>query len=80
MEMISGAIAGLKEAKGSTKPTIMKYIFGNYGIQNNSFTKRSLDNALKTHVKNRSIKQIKAAGSCVLYKLDEILEQSAAIG
>ena len=39
-----------------------------------------MDNALKTHVKNRSIKQIKGAGSCVLYKLDEILEPSAAIG
>ena len=80
MEMISDAIAGLKEAKGSTKPAIMKYIFDNYGIQSNSFTKRSLDNALQTHVKNRSVKQIKAAGSCVLYKLDEILEPSAAIG
>ena len=80
MDMIPGAIAGLREAKGSTKPTIMKYIFGNYGIQNNSSAKRSLDNALKAHVKNRSIKQIKAAGSCVLYKLDKILEPSAAIG
>ena len=80
MDMIPGAIAGLKEAKGSTKPTIMKYIFGNYGIQNNSSAKRSLDKALKAHVKNRSIKQIKAAGSCALYKLDKILEPSAAIG
>ena len=80
MDMIPGAIAVLEEAKGSTKPTIMKYIFDNYGIQNNSSAKRSLDKALKAHVKNRSFKQIKAAGSCVLYKLDKILEPSAAIG
>ena len=79
--MIKGAIAGLKERKGSTKPRILKYIFDNYGIKNSSSANRCLNKALKTNVENGEVEEIKSIGSNLLFKLNiqAINKRSVAI-
>ena len=81
LHMIKGAIAGLKERKGSTKPRIIKYIFDNYGIKNSSSANRCLDKALKTNVENGEVEEIKSTGSNLLFKLNiqAINKRSVAI-
>ena len=81
LHMIKGAIAGLKERKGSTKPRILKYIFDNYGIKNSSSANRCLDQALKTNVENGEVEEIKSTGSNLLFKLNiqAINKRSVAI-
>ena len=70
LHMIKGAIAGLKERKGSTKPRILKYIFDNYGIKNSSSANRCLDKALKTNIESGEVEEIKSTGSNLLFKLN----------
>ena len=81
LHMIKGAIAGLKERKGSTKPRILKYIFDNYGIKNSSSANRCLDKALKTNIESGEVEEIKSIGSNLLFKLNiqAINKRSVAI-
>ena len=55
-EMVSSAITSLKERKGSTKKTIMKYILATYDIEEEvAYVK--VKKALKRSVENGSLKK-----------------------
>ena len=78
LHMIKGAIAGLKERKGSTKPRILQYIFDNYGIKNSSSANRCLDKALKANIESGEVEEIKSTGSNLLFKLNiQVINKSS---
>ena len=68
-EMVSSAITSLKERKGSTKKTILKYILATYDIDEEvAYVK--VKKALKRSVENGNLKQIQGKGENVYFKVN----------
>ena len=65
-EMISAAIAALKERTGSSRQAIVKYIAANYKVGENAGTHVKL--ALKRGVASGDLKQVKGAGASGSFK------------
>ena len=72
-EMIQSALASLKERKGSSRQAVLKYINANYKVGDNATSVNAhLKMALKSGVKNGSIKQSKGTGASGSFKLGEV--------
>ena len=69
-EMVYSAITSLKERKGSTRKTIMKYILATYDI-NEDVAYVQVKKALKRSVENRTLKQIQDKGENVYFKVSK---------
>ena len=69
IDMISAAIAALKERSGSSRQAISKYIKGNYKVGDSSDT--HLKQALKRGVISGTLKQVKGVGASGSFKLAE---------
>ena len=68
-EMVYSAITSLKERKGSTRKTILKYILATYDI-NEDVAYVQVKKALKTSVENGTLKQIQDKGENVYFKVN----------
>lgn len=66
-EMISAAIAALKERSGSSRQAIQKYIVANYKVGDGANT--HLKSALRKGVTAGAFKQVKGAGASGSFKL-----------
>ena len=69
-EMVYSAITSLKERKGSTRKTILKYILATYDI-NEDVAYVQVKKALKTSVENGTLKQIQDKGENVYFKVSK---------
>jgi len=67
IDMISAALASLKERNGSSRIAIMKYINANFKVGDNANSHVKL--ALKRGVAGGSIKQVKGTGASGSFKL-----------
>jgi histone H1/5 len=72
-EMIAAAVKNLKSRGGSSRSAILKYIASNYNLGGNQAQINSfLKVALKSGVKNGSLKQAKGVGASGSFKLGEV--------
>ena len=71
MEMIQDALTNLKQARGSARQTILKYICDKYAIKDKETAKGRMNTALNTGVKKGLLKQIKGRGAYAVFKLGE---------
>ena len=72
-EMVTKAIGALKERGGSSRQAILKYILANFNVGNDSKTVNThLKLALKSGVKNKSLKQSKGTGASGSFKIGEV--------
>ena len=68
-KMIQNALINLKEANGSSKQSILRYIGANYMIKDEKTASRHLNTALNTGVKNGSLQKIRGTGDNETFKL-----------
>ena len=70
-EMVSAAVAALKERGGSSRQAILKYICAHYKVGDEKSVNAHLKMALRAGVKNNSLKQSKGAGASGSFRLGE---------
>ncbi|XP_061167864.1 histone H1-delta-like [Saccostrea echinata] len=72
IDMISTAVASLKERGGSSRQAILKYIMANYKVGNDvNSINAHLKMALKNGVKKGALKQAKGTGASGSFKLGD---------
>ncbi|XP_061176334.1 histone H1-delta-like [Saccostrea echinata] len=72
IDMISAAVASLKERGGSSRQAILKYIMANYKVGNDvNSINAHLKMALKSGVKKGALKQAKGTGASGSFKLGD---------
>ncbi|XP_061162284.1 histone H1-like [Saccostrea echinata] len=72
IDMISAAVAALKERGGSSRQAILKYIMANYKVGNDvKSINTHLKMALKSGVKKGALKQAKGTGASGSFKLGD---------
>lgn len=69
VEMIAAAIGSLKDRKGSSRQSILKYVQANYKVSDGASTHVKL--ALKRGVAGGALKQVKGTGASGSFKLAE---------
>ena len=71
-EMIAAAVGSLKERGGSSRQAILKYIVAKYNVgKNETVINTHLKMALRSGVKNGSLKQAKGTGASGSFRLGE---------
>ena len=71
-EMIAAAVGSLKERGGSSRQAILKYIVAKYNVgKNETVINTHLKMALRSGVKNGSLKQAKGTGATGSFRLGE---------
>src|SRR5580692_3914107 len=79
IEMVHQALASLKERGGSSRQAVLKYIMKNFNVgTDESVVNTHLKIALKSGVKNASLKQSKGSGAAGSFRLGEVKKTSAA--
>ena len=72
-EMEVTAISALKERGGSSRQAILKYIMANFNVGKDAKPVNAhLKLALRTGVKNKSLKQLKGTGASGSFKIGEV--------
>ena len=72
VDMISAAIASLKERGGSSRQAILKYVIANYNVGKEvNMVNSRVKTALKSGVKNGKLKQAKGTGASGSFRLGE---------
>ena len=72
-EMETQAINILKERRGSSRQAILKYIMANFNVGKDAKPVNAhLKLALRTGVKNKSLKQLKGTGASGSFKIGEV--------
>ena len=72
-EMEATAINALKERGGSSRQAILKYIMANFNVGKDAKPVNAhLKLALRTGVKNKSLKQLKGTGASGSFKIGEV--------
>jgi histone H1/5 len=72
-EMEATAISALKERGGSSRQAILKYIMANFNVGKDAkLVNAHLKLALRTGVKNKSLKQLKGTGASGSFKIGEV--------
>ena len=72
-EMEATAISALKERGGSSRQAILKYIMANFNVGKDAKPVNAhLKLALRTGVKNKSLKQLKGTGASGSFKIGEV--------
>lgn len=72
-EMVSQGVSSLKERGGSSRQAILKYIMANFKVGNDDkVVNTHLKTALKSSVKNGSLKQSKGTGASGSFKIGEV--------
>jgi hypothetical protein len=71
-EMVKAALSGLKERGGSSRQAVLKYIMKNFKVGNDeNVVNTHLKIALRSGVKNASLKQSKGTGAAGSFRLGE---------
>ena len=72
-EMVAKAVTALKERGGSSRQAILKYIMANFNVGNDAkVVNTHLKIALRSGVKNKSLKQSKGTGASGSFKVGEV--------
>lgn len=79
-EMVNQALGSLKERGGSSRQAVLKYIMKNFKVGNDeSVVNTHLKIALRSGVKNATLKQSKGSGATGSFRLGEEAKKKAAV-